>query len=102
MLMRALCILLFLTLTTYAQTTKQASVDIEGSLFPVGSIAIHSDTILGKGVKRGNKYEAEKLEVPIRSLKTGIDLRNEHMWKRLEGGGQYTQITVMKVRAENG
>ena len=99
MLFRSLYLLLFLA---FPFSALASVVEVEISLSPVGSFTIHSDSLLGKGIKKGSVYTADKLEVPIESLKTGIDLRNQHMWKRLDKGKQFTHVTVTNVKAENG
>lgn len=74
------------------------NVAVKVSLFPAGSFEIKSDKIEGKGKKVGDTYTADEVKVPIASLDTGIDLRNEHMRKRLNPHGE-THIIVKNIKA---
>jgi hypothetical protein len=83
-----------------AQTALSATpgVIVKVSLFPAGSFEIKSDKIEGKGKKVGKSYTADELKVPVDSLDTGINLRNEHMRKRLSPKGE-THVVVKNVKA---
>lgn len=57
------------------------SVQIHVELNPGGSFTAQSQTLQGK-IQRlpgKNRYQATSITLPLSSLKTGIDLRDEHM-----------------------
>lgn len=74
------------------------NVVVKVSLFPAGSFEAKSDKIEGKGHKVGETYTATEVKVPIASLDSGLDLRNEHMRKRLNPHGE-THILVKNIKA---
>lgn len=71
---------------------------VKVSLFPAGSFEIKSDKIEGKGKKAGDSYSADEVKVALTSLDSGIDLRNEHMRKRLNPHGE-THVVVKNIKA---
>lgn len=57
---------------------KNIKANVE--LFPLGSFIVSSDSILGKLKKIGSdRYESESIRVEVKTLKTGINLRDSHM-----------------------
>ena len=76
--------------------SKGLKVDV--TLTPVGSFQVSSDRLKGKVVRAGGKLKADKITVPVEGLKTGMDLRDEHLHKKLKNGS----ITIREAVAENG
>lgn len=52
-------------------------------LTPGGSLEAVSEKIKGNLIRRNGNFSADKLWITIESFKTGIDLRDEHLWKHL-------------------
>ena len=73
-------LLLFSTLSIAADP----AIDISVNLTPAGSFQITTPKIKGK-VKKSKKgtFTAKKLTVKVKDLKTGIELRDDHMQKRI-------------------
>ena len=72
--------------TSFAFAKGNVVVDIE--LSPAGSFQAKSKKVKGKVVKEGGKLVASKLKVSVKSLKTGIEMRDEHLKKRLAKSNQ--------------
>jgi hypothetical protein len=101
---RVLGILLFFAFSPLAAAPQgKNSLSIDVTLFPAGSFTITSDDIQGKGFRQGSLYQADKFSVPIESLKTGIDLRNGHMHKKLTGTSseKIPQIVATNIQAKD-
>jgi hypothetical protein len=85
-------------LFSFSAVAATPNVVVKVSLFPAGSFEIKSDKIEGKGQKAGDTYTADEIKVSIASLDSGIDLRNEHMRKRLNPNGE-THVVVKNIKA---
>ncbi len=70
-------------------------------LYPVGSFEAKTAKVLGKGAKKGNKYVAKEIKVPVATLVTGISLRDKHLREKLKFK-QYPHIIAKNIQAENG
>lgn len=70
---------LIVSLTSFAET----NLNIYVSLTPAGSFTANSKAVKGKLIKTNNEFTAKKISVAIKTLKTGIDLRDEHFHKHL-------------------
>ena len=68
------------SISVFAQTG--ATVDVK--LSPAGSFKAETTKVKGFAQKKGDTITAENVEVDIVSLKTGVDLRDQHLKKRLE------------------
>lgn len=60
---------------------KSISIDVE--LSPAGSFKIKSNRIKGKVYLKDGSLEANDIKILVKNLKTGIDLRDEHLKKKL-------------------
>lgn len=79
-----------------------SSVLLKVSLYPIGSFEIKSSAIKGKGVKKDGSYTASLVKVPVKSLKTGLELRDEHMQKRLNPDGKSPDVMIKNIKAAGG
>lgn len=75
--------LLFASLiSSVIASTKNISIDV--ALSPAGSFKISSSKIKGKVyIDSNNEISAKNIKVPIKTLKTGIELRDNHLKKKL-------------------
>lgn len=94
-----LAITLLFTFNVLAADSK--GVDVTVNLSPAGSFHIQSKKVKGKLNKKGDTFTAKELSVKIKSLKTGIELRDDHMKKRL-APEKHPSIIVSDVIAKNG
>lgn len=71
------------------------------TLSPAGSFQAVSSKAKGNVIKQGDSFTADKISVSIESLKTGIDLRDEHTWKHLNSS-KHPKAILTKVKGEGG
>lgn len=89
---------LFLSLSALAESQVTAYV----TLFPAGSFQAVSKKVKGTIVmKDGNAFTAERITVNVESMKTGIELRDEHFWKHLQAE-KHQRAILSDVKAQNG
>ncbi|MFT6632256.1 MAG: polyisoprenoid-binding protein YceI [Bacteriovoracaceae bacterium] len=97
--------LIFLTFLLNCTTTfalnKSISIDVE--LSPAGSFKIESKRVKGKVyLERGN-LTAKNIKVLVKNLKTGIDLRDKHLKKKLEiESNPKASLTLLSAQGKNG
>ncbi len=77
-------LLLFLMMTTGLLYAESKGITVDVSLSPAGSFQIKSTKVRGNVTKAGGKISGKDINVSVKSLKTGIELRDEHMHKRLD------------------
>jgi hypothetical protein len=82
---------------TYAESKVTLFVD----LTPAGSFQAVSKKPKGNLIKQGSTFTADKLSVSIESFKTGIDLRDEHLWKHLNSS-KHKKAILTDLKAQNG
>ena len=98
--MKNLCLLLLFVFALPALAEKKA-LDVTINLTPAGSFQVQADKVKGKIKKSGDLYMAKKLWVKARDLETGIELRDDHMRKRIEAD-KHQNIIVSDVKAKGG
>jgi hypothetical protein len=92
---------------------SDGSINIDVNLSPVGTFKITTEKVKVKGFKKdGDQIQVKKISIKKNDLKTGIDLRDEHMKKRIKertisvkdikasGGSGTGTITINKVKKE--
>jgi len=89
--------LLLVSFNVFAEEALNATV----RLTPAGSFQVKTDKISGKVSKKDGGYTSDKLWVKVKSLKTGIDLRDKHLKERLNYKTN-SKIEVTKMSAKNG
>lgn len=88
--------LFFIGVSTFAQ-----SVSINVSLSPAGSFVAETKSVKGFAVKTADGVKAENISVDIRTLQTGITLRDKHLKERL-GVSKYPVVRLVKAVGKNG
>lgn len=91
---------LCLILSTAAAFAKP-KISVFVSLTPAGSFTAVSEKPKGNLFKQGDSFTADKISVTIESLKTGIDLRDEHFWKHLNST-KHDKAILTDLKATNG
>lgn len=95
--MKSLIVLsLFISSCVFA---AEAVFDVK--LSPSGNFAGKTSDVKGMAKKVGNKYTAENIVVNLKSVKTGLGLRDKHTQKYLESE-KYPTATLVKAEGENG
>jgi polyisoprenoid-binding protein YceI len=79
----------------------QSSITVNVTLSPSGSFQATSNKVKGNLKKNGDFIEADKIQVMIESLKTGIELRDEHFAKHLNYG-THPKAVLSGLKAQNG
>ncbi len=79
-------------------------VELFVELNPVGSFVAKSDAVTSKGETRDKAgvIRAERVELKLDTLKTGIALRDEHMIKKYFEAEKYPSAVLTNLVAENG
>ena len=98
--MKKLIIILLLT-TSIAALAAEKGVDITVNLTPLGSFHVKSSKLKGKLIQKGKGFIGKEFYVKIKTMKTGIDLRDDHMKKRLSPK-KHPKIIVTGVKASGG
>lgn len=75
-------------------------IKISVQLSPAGSFVATSKKIKGKLIKKGGQFIAKNIKVPVKSLKTGIKLRDEHFQKKI--GGKKAALLLIELKGKNG
>ena len=78
----------------------RSSIKVDIELSPAGSFTIESNRIRGKVSLAEGKLSAKDITIPVSSLKTGIELRDEHMRKKL--GGEKNPNANLKLTSAKG
>lgn len=78
---------------------SSASVDIK--LSPAGGFVGKTSEVKGFVKKMGNKFVGENIVVNLKSLKTGMSLRDKHTQDYL-GTAQHPDAVLVKAEGENG
>ena len=87
----------FISFSIFAQSTITVNV----TLSPSGSFQATSTKVKGNLKKNGEMIEADKIQVMIESLKTGIELRDEHFAKHLNYSA-HPKAVLSGLKAQNG
>ncbi|MFA5582575.1 MAG: YceI family protein [Bacteriovoracaceae bacterium] len=93
----ALTLTLLFSITTWAKN----NVNIHVALTPAGSFNAVTDKVRGKIVKTDTGFHSKRIEINIQNLKTGIDLRDEHLWEHLNSK-THSKATLTELKATNG
>lgn len=94
-------IIILLLATSVNVFAAGKGVDVTVNLTPLGSFHVTSPKIKGKLIKKGNKFMGKEISLKVQSMKTGIDLRDEHMKKRLNPK-KHPKIIVSNIVATGG
>lgn len=90
-------ILIFAALTAFAEE----KVTLFITLTPAGSFQAVSQKPKGNLIKEGGTFKADKISVTIESFKTGIDLRDEHLWKHMNST-KHSKAVISNLKAQGG
>lgn len=86
-----------------AEPTKP-SLEIHVELSPAGSFVAKSDAITAHGARRDENgvIRADRIELKLETLKTGIGLRDDHMTKKYFEVSKYPLAVLTNLVAEKG
>lgn len=92
-------VLLF-SLTFTMAFAKRGEVEASVDLFPAGDFVAKA-ALSGTAKKTGSGYEIPKVSLRVKRLKTGIDLRDEHMQKYIKAS-EHSTASVTNAKASGG
>ena len=92
-------ILILLSLS--AQVAFSQAVVVDVSLNPVGVFKATTDSIQGAVQERKGEFYGENILVDLKSLKTGVALRDEHTQKYLKTA-EFPQAVLVKAKGKGG
>ncbi len=82
--------------------TQAGMVQFSVGLSPAGSFDANSKNFQGFVVKEGETYKADELVVDVSDLKTGIELRDEHMQKKYLESEKFPKIFLRDAKGSAG
>jgi polyisoprenoid-binding protein YceI len=81
----------------------ETQVTLYITLTPAGSFNAVNKKVKGNLIKKDGAFTTDKLSLNIENFKTGIDLRDEHLWKHLQASKQpKATLTDLKATAGKG
>ena len=95
--------LVFVSLVTrVSASTKNLSIEV--ALSPAGSFTITSKKIKGKAyIDTKGQLTAKNIKVPVKTLKTGIELRDSHLKKKLGyEADKKAMLLLIEAKGSNG
>lgn len=92
---------LLIYLLILSSTTVFAQVKVNVDLSPAGSFVAETNKITGYAVKTKSGVAAKNVSIDVRSLSTGIELRDKHLRERLMIK-KFPKITLERAVGKNG
>lgn len=94
--------ILFSCLTLSIPAMAQPKVEFDVELNPAGDFTARTTSVKGFAVKLSDKeVEARNISVDLKTLDTGIGLRNEHTLKHLDAKN-HPEAILVKAKGKNG
>lgn len=96
-----LSILLFLSTSLFSHFLFADAVEVDVTLSPAGSFVAKTNDLTGNATITGTGVEAKDIKVNLKSLKTGVSLRDTHTLKHLETE-KYPDAVLIKAIGKDG
>ena len=101
--MKKFFLIILILLPIFKVSAISTNLSIHVNLWPAGDFVAVSKEIKGKVYKKGGKYFGVNIKVPVKSIDTGIELRNTHLQQRLGADkDSKASIVLLKGNGENG
>ena len=71
------------------------------TLSPAGSFNAVNKKVKGNLIKQNGAFTTDKLYLNVENFKTGIELRDEHLWKHLQST-KHPKATLTDLKATGG
>jgi hypothetical protein len=81
---------------------EDTGVKLSFKLSPVGSFDATSPAVKGKLVSKGGKITGQNLSLPLKSLTTGMQLRDTHMRDKYLEVGKYPEAVLVSAEGSGG
>lgn len=88
--------LAFISMLNWSQ-----DVVVDVRLSPAGSFKAQTQSLRGFAQKKGTEFYAENILVDVRTLKTGMSLRDKHLKERLEAE-KFPNAKLVKASGKDG
>lgn len=88
-----------LVLSSFAWADTGATVDVV--LNPMGDFKAKTSEVKGQATQKGDEVSAENIIVNLKSLKTGVELRDKHTQKHLETD-KFPEAVLLKATGKGG
>jgi polyisoprenoid-binding protein YceI len=85
----------------FSTLTWAASATVDVTLSPAGSFKGKTADIKGFATKKGEEVSAQNIVVNLKSLKTGVELRDKHTLKHLETE-KYPEAVLISATGKDG
>ncbi len=94
----AFTVALLLSLSAWSQNVK-----VEVTLNPAGDFVAESNSVVGKATEDDKgMIEATDVKLDVKTLKTGISLRDEHMVNKYLEAAKYPEIVMKIAKGKDG
>lgn len=100
--MRVFCQIIIISVLFLAQAFAGPQVKIDFKLSPAGKFSAESKEIKGAAVLSGDKVTAENIILPLKSLNSGIDLRDDHMKNKYLKISEYPDAVLVRGEGSGG
>jgi len=97
--MKLFILLMTVLLSSFAMADGNVVVDI--TLNPMGDFKAKTTEIKGEAIQKGDEVSAENIVVNLKSLKTGVELRDKHTQKHLETD-KFPEAVLTKATGKGG
>jgi hypothetical protein len=94
-------IMMVILLLSSIPSFAEEKITLFVTLSPAGSFQAVSKKAKGNVIKENGIFTADKISVSIESFKTGIDLRDEHLWKHMQSI-KHPKATLSELKAKDG
>lgn len=92
----------FVSFFVFSQAHAQ-NLKLYVTLNPAGDFVAESDQVSGNAVENPDgSVEATNIKVPVKSLKSGISLRDDHMAEKYLEASKYPDITLKIAKGKEG
>ena len=95
----SLIVLVTLSLSALVHAENLATVDV--NLTPAGSFKAKTSEVKGEALLKGDTVTATNIIVNLKSLKTGIEVRDSHTLKHLEAD-KFPEAILVNATGKNG
>lgn len=99
--MKLITLKLILIFVTVSLNTWCSEISVKVKLSPAGSFNMVFKDVRGSLKKEGNLIKGKKISAKVKTLATGMDLRDEHARDKLEYK-KHPRITVTDIVGKNG
>jgi hypothetical protein len=91
----------FILIGFLSNSALGAGVELHVSLSPAGSFVARTKNVAGHVIKNGDSVTAKDVVVDVKSLDSGIELRNKHMLQRLQAD-KFPKALLLKAEGKGG